>query len=158
MVRNKLERQYVLGRIAGKVLNPVPGFKVSTPYHERGPLWSLGYHTGEDHACPEGTPVVAVTWGTVIGAGIGGSPHALGSDYGNVVIIMKATGDLEYFYAHLSKIKVKVGQKVRPGMVVGLSGMSGHATGPHVHFEARPLNGRFGSDVAPIRVKKRGGK
>lgn len=153
----RLEREYIQARRAGKVLNPVPGYHVTTPYKEPGKEWQAGYHTGEDHQCPVGTPVVAVTWGHVIGAGWGGSPHALGSAYGNVVIIEKATGDLEYFYAHLSRVHVKVGQAVMPGMVVGYSGNTGNSTGPHCHFEARPLNGRYGSDVNPMQVKK-GGK
>lgn len=156
MSLTKLEQEYIKARRAGKILNPVPGYHVSTPYHESGSLWSLGYHTGEDHECPVGTPVVAVTWGHVIGAGWGGAPHALGADYGNVVIVEKGSGDLEYFYAHLSQINVRVGQAVIPGMVLGHSGATGHVTGPHVHFEARPVNGRFGSDVDPIRVKKKG--
>jgi murein DD-endopeptidase MepM/ murein hydrolase activator NlpD len=151
----RLEAQYIKDRRAGQILNPVPGFKVTTAYRKKGSEWSLGYHTGEDHACPVGTPVVAVTWGHVIGAGWGGSPHALGSDYGNVVLVEKASGDLEYFYAHLSEIQVYVGQAVMPGMVLGLSGESGHALGAHCHFEARPLNGTFGTDIDPITVKQR---
>lgn len=150
----ELEQRYIRDRRAGRVLNPVPGHKITTPYRKRGSIWSLGYHTGEDHACPVGTPVVAVTWGHVIGAGWGGYPHALGRDYGIVVLIEKATGDLEYFYAHLSHTLVRLGQAVIPGMVLGHSGNTGHSTAAHVHFEARPLNGGFGSDVNPLRVKQ----
>lgn len=148
------EAEYIRRRRAGKVLNPVPGYGISTAYRKQGSIWALGYHTGEDHACPIGTPVVAVTWGHVIGAGWGGYPHALGVDYGIVVLVEKATGDLEYFAAHLSHTLVRVGQAVIPGMVLGHSGLTGHTTGAHVHFEARPLNGRFGSDVNPLRVKQ----
>lgn len=150
----KLEQRYIKARRAGGVLNPVPGFDVTTDYHVRG-NWSLGYHTGEDHACPVGTPLVAVSWGHVIGVGWGGPPHALGADYGNVVLIEKATGDLEYFYAHMSRFNVHLGDAVIPGKIIGWSGDTGNTTGPHCHFEARPLNGSFGSDVDPIRVKKR---
>jgi murein DD-endopeptidase MepM/ murein hydrolase activator NlpD len=71
-----------------------------------------------------------------------------------VVIIEKAHGGLEYFYAHLSRVKVKVGDAVQPGQVVGLSGRTGHVTGPHLHFEARPVDGTFGTDVNPLRVKQ----
>lgn len=149
----ELEHQYRKARRDGKQLNPCPGFAITTRYRARGSEWSLGYHTGEDHACPVGTPVVAVSWGHVIGAGPGGAPHALGSAYGNVVIVEKAHGGLEYFYAHLSHISVRVGDAVQPGMVLGRSGATGHVTGPHLHFEARPVNGRFGSDVNPALVK-----
>jgi murein DD-endopeptidase MepM/ murein hydrolase activator NlpD len=154
-----LEAKYIRNRRLGRVLNPVPGHDVTTPYREKGTEWSLGYHTGEDHAAPVGSPVVAVTWGVVIGAGFGGAPHALGADYGDVVIIRKHTGDYEYFYAHLSRIMVRVGEHVKPGQVVGKVGFSGHVlpagpAGAHCHFEVRPVNGMFGSDVSPILVKK----
>lgn len=58
------------------------------------------------------------------------------SGYGNVVIVRHYNG-LETVYAHLSKIKVKAGQVVTSGQVVGLGGATGHATGTHLHFEIR---------------------
>lgn len=56
--------------------------------------------------------------------------------YGNVVIVRHYNG-LETVYAHLSKIKVKAGDIVTSGQLVGLGGMTGHATGTHLHFEVR---------------------
>lgn len=56
--------------------------------------------------------------------------------YGNVVIVRHYNG-LETLYAHLSKIKVKTGQDVTSGQVLGLGGCTGRATGPHLHFEVR---------------------
>jgi len=56
--------------------------------------------------------------------------------YGNVVIVRHYNG-LETVYAHLSKIKVKAGQTVTSGQLLGLGGMTGHATGTHLHFEIR---------------------
>ena len=56
--------------------------------------------------------------------------------YGNVVIVRHYNG-LETVYAHLSKIKVKTGQVVISGQVLGLGGATGHATGNHLHFEVR---------------------
>lgn len=151
----KLEDQYIKARRAGKILNPVPGYDITTAYHISGP-WARGYHTGEDHACPIGTPVVAVSWGHVIGAGWGAYPHDWGSPYGNVVLIETATGKYCYGYCHLSRFAVHVGQSVMPGQVVGYSGDTGNTTGPHVHFEARPSGGSYGSDVNPINVKQSG--
>lgn len=157
MIRTRLEVQYIAARLARKVLNPVPGKVVTTPYHIPGP-WDLGYHTGEDYACPVGTPIVAVTWGQVVGAGWAGAPHNWGAPYGNVVLIQQGNNQHTYGYCHLSKIIVRVGDKVRPGMVLGFSGDTGNTTGPHVHFEARTLNGTYGTDVNPMYVKKRGFK
>lgn len=56
--------------------------------------------------------------------------------FGNVVIVRHYNG-LETVYAHLSKIKVKAGDVITSGTVVGLGGMTGHATGTHLHFEMR---------------------
>ncbi|HEY1040464.1 MAG TPA: M23 family metallopeptidase [Bacteroidia bacterium] len=56
--------------------------------------------------------------------------------YGNVVIIRHYNG-LETVYAHLSKIKVKVGQVINSGELLGLGGSTGRSSGPHLHFEVR---------------------
>ena len=58
------------------------------------------------------------------------------SGYGNVIIIRHYNG-LETVYAHLSKIKVKTGQEIKAGSVIGLGGSTGKSTGPHLHFEVR---------------------
>lgn len=144
-------------RAAGKVLPVVLDqatlrpIGVSTPYLQRGPLWSLGYHTGADHPAPIGSLAIAVTRGTVIHAGPG-APW--GAAYGVMVIIRTAGRRYDYGYAHLSEALVEAGDQVVPGQVVGRTGATGHATGPHLHFEARRAGGRLGSDVRPIRVKQ----
>ncbi len=56
--------------------------------------------------------------------------------YGNVVVIMHPNG-LETVYAHLSRIKVKSGDVVKSGQVIGLGGNTGHSSGSHLHFELR---------------------
>lgn len=91
-----------------------------------------------------------------------------GNGYGNVVIVRHYNG-LETVYAHLSKIKVKAGQIVTSGQLVGLGGATGHATGTHLHFEVRykghalnPANlicfdeGRMYNDTITIRKSKYG--
>jgi murein DD-endopeptidase MepM/ murein hydrolase activator NlpD len=66
--------------------------------------------------------------------------------FGNVVIIRHYNG-LETVYAHLSKIKVKPGQVIVAGQVIGLGGSTGHSTGSHLHFEVRfkgvPINPKY---------------
>ena len=153
MSLTKLEKKYIANFRAGRINNPVPGFDVSFGWHVPDSMSQAGHHTGEDHACPVGTPVVAVTWGHVVGAGWGGAPHDWGSPYGNVVLIEQANGQHTYGYCHLSRFAVHVGQSVMPGQVVGYSGDTGNSTGPHCHFEVRPLNGSYGSDVDPMEVK-----
>lgn len=66
--------------------------------------------------------------------------------FGNVVIVRHYNG-LETVYAHLSKIKVKSGQIVTAGQLLGLGGSTGHSTGTHLHFEVRfkgvPINPKY---------------
>jgi hypothetical protein len=87
-------------------------------------------HRGIDLAAPTGTPVYATCAGTVVAAKYG----AWDSSYGNMVALYHGGGDYTN-HAHLSKIKVHVGQKVKAGQLIGLCGSTGHSTGPHVHFE-----------------------
>lgn len=86
-------------------------------------------HKGIDIDLIKGDAVVAAFDGKVrIAAKRGG--------YGNVVVIMHPNG-LETVYAHLSKLKVKPGQVVLSGQIIGLGGSTGHSTGSHLHFEVR---------------------
>lgn len=90
------------------------------------------------------TPVYAAEDGTVdwVQAWDG---HSTSGDqsYGNLVRIRHADyngGKLQTLYAHLSESRVKYGQRVREGDLIGYSGNTGHSTGPHLHFEVR-MNG-----------------
>ena len=87
-------------------------------------------HEGIDLTAPVGTPVYAAEVGEVVYAG-----NKL-RGYGNMVVLRHA-GDFMTVYAHNSVVLVKVGERVAVGQRVALSGQSGHATGPHVHFEVR---------------------
>lgn len=89
-------------------------------------------HGGVDIGVPVGTMVSAPADGTVVWAGWEDS------GYGNLVIV--ASGNVRFYLAHLAEPNVRVGQTVRAGDIVGLSGNTGRSTGPHLHYEVR-VNG-----------------
>lgn len=95
-------------------------------------------HTGIDFPAPSGTPVGAAGRGVVTFAG-----HNDGG-YGNLVVVAHRLG-FETWYAHLQRIDVVRGQSVAGGVIVGRVGATGHATGPHLHFEVR----LFGTPIDP---------
>ncbi len=84
-------------------------------------------HLGVDFGAPTGTPVRSVGDGVVSFAGVQ-------SGYGNVVQITHSA-DRVTKYAHLSRIDVRVGEKIEQGATIGAVGATGWATGPHLHFE-----------------------
>jgi len=86
-------------------------------------------HEGVDFVVPTGTPVYASAGGVVDYAG----PHP---QFGNLVEIDHGNGVVTR-YAHNSKVLVQVGQMVKRGEKISLSGSTGRATGPHLHFEVR---------------------
>lgn len=89
-------------------------------------------HTGLDIATSTGTPIKVVSDGTVTFANYKGS-------YGNLVKVEHGNG-IETWYAHTSKMYVKVGQKVTAGDTIAAVGSTGNSTGAHLHFEIR-ING-----------------
>ncbi len=90
-------------------------------------------HNGIDLAAPKGTPVYATADGIV-------GKTTYQSGLGNLIILDHGDG-LSTYYAHLSKIMVASGRKVKRGEVIGLVGSTGYSTGPHLHYEVR-TNGR----------------
>jgi murein DD-endopeptidase MepM/ murein hydrolase activator NlpD len=100
-----------------------------------GPRWGR-MHNGTDFAAPVGTPIYAPADGVVTFAG-------WSSGYGRLVKIKHDFG-IETRYAHQSRIRVKVGQRVSRGDRIGDIGNSGRSTGPHLHYEirvgGRPIN------------------
>jgi murein DD-endopeptidase MepM/ murein hydrolase activator NlpD len=89
----------------------------------------LSRHQGLDYAVPAGTPVGAINRGTVLLA------RPLYFE-GNCVIIDHGQGLLS-LYLHLSEFRTKEGDEVQPLQIIGLSGGSGRATGPHLHLAVR---------------------
>ena len=92
-------------------------------------LNSWKQHKGVDFGAPQGTPIRAVGDGTVDFAG-------WQNGYGNVVEI-RHSAQRSTLYAHMSRIDVKRGAHVEQGQHIGAVGMTGWATGPHVHFEVK---------------------
>jgi murein DD-endopeptidase MepM/ murein hydrolase activator NlpD len=111
---------------AGRFRWPIDGAAVGSPFGTRAGR----QHEGIDLPAPVGTPVYAAADGQVVyaGSGIRG--------YGNLIVIQHE-GDLLTVYAHNSELLVAQGDKVRVGQRIALSGQTGHATGPHLHFEVR---------------------
>ena len=113
----------------GKFIRPYYG-SITSRYGSR---WGRN-HNGIDYGGSVGDPVKAADGGTVKFAGWNSG------GYGNLVIINHGNGK-ETYYAHLSAVGVKAGQKVAQGAVIGKLGNTGRSTGPHLHFEIR-INGR----------------
>ena len=95
-----------------------------------GRLYTSGTHNGIDFRASIGTPVRASLAGTVLEVNQGAVKNC---QYGKWVLIKHANG-LATLYAHLSTINVTKGTTVSTGQVIGLSGNTGYATGPHLHM------------------------
>jgi hypothetical protein len=94
-------------------------------------------HTGVDVALPIGSNVYAPESGIVSRI----------ADYGDVslgkAVFMKTGSGYQYIFGHLSQVKVRVGEKIHTGEVLGLSGNTGKSTGPHLHLAAVDSHGTF---------------
>lgn len=85
-------------------------------------------HRGLDFTAPQGTPIYATGDGTVKEAGYSDG------GYGNHVVINHGYG-YQTLYGHMVKLKVRLGQKVDRGEIIGWVGSTGKSTGPHCHYE-----------------------
>lgn len=108
---------------------PLPGAKVISPYGSRGGR----RHTGVDIKTKPNDKILAAFDGTVVM-----SQRYYG--YGNYIKIKHDNG-IETIYSHNSKNYVNVGDRVKAGQVIALTGQTGRATTPHLHFECR-VNGQ----------------
>ncbi|MGH8461465.1 MAG: peptidoglycan DD-metalloendopeptidase family protein [Stenotrophobium sp.] len=119
------------------IRTPVAFARISSPFslHRRHPILNtIRAHKGVDYAAPIGTPVKATGDGHVEFIGVE-------RGFGNV-IILKHGRKYETVYGHLSRFRSRLrrGNAVRQGEVIGYVGMTGLATGPHLHYEFR-VNG-----------------
>lgn len=114
-------------------------FRFTSPY---GARWGRQHH-GIDLAGPVGTQIFATADGKVTFAG-------WQRGYGNIIKISHELGT-ETRYAHLSRIRVKVGQKVSRGALIGDMGNTGRSTGSHLHYEVR-VNGQSVDPMSFIKA------
>lgn len=102
-------------------------------------LYTSGSHSGVDFRASVGTEVKSMANGTVIGTG-DTDMYCKGASFGKWVFIKYDNG-LSSTYGHLSLISAQAGQRVATGDVVGLSGNTGHSTGPHLHVTVYASSG-----------------
>ncbi|SEG62671.1 Murein DD-endopeptidase MepM and murein hydrolase activator NlpD, contain LysM domain [Actinacidiphila yanglinensis] len=119
-----------------KFVLPVKQKGLSAYFGQSGEHW-MALHTGIDFPVQVGTPVMAVTDGTV--------RTQWNSSYGNMAIVTAPDGT-ETWYCHLSSTKIRSGT-VKAGTVIAYSGNTGNTTGPHLHLEVRPHGG---SPIDPL--------
>lgn len=132
-----------VGQMRPGLARPVATARLSSGFGMRfHPI--LGYsrlHAGVDYAAATGTPIYAVADGRVDFAGRHGG-------HGNYVKLAHNNG-LGTGYAHMSRIAVSSGERVRRGEIIGYVGSTGLSTGPHLHYEVY----RNGRTVNPLSVK-----
>jgi len=105
----------------------------TTPFSTANPqVYNGAGHNAIDIGMPSGTAIIAPLSGTVTGTGNTDSIPGCYS-YGKWILLKHANG-LSTLYAHLSSLQVSAGQSVLTGTIIGYSGMTGYATGPHLHF------------------------
>ncbi|MBI1286654.1 MAG: peptidoglycan DD-metalloendopeptidase family protein [Flavobacteriales bacterium] len=111
------------------------------------------FHTGIDFTAPRGTEIYAT------GDGVVEDVISKGRGYGNHIIIDHGFG-YETLYGHMSKFKVRKGEKVKRGDVIGYVGSTGTSTAPHLHYEVikngekiNPMNFFF-NDLSPEEYEK----
>ena len=107
-----------------KLVRPID----ASPHDGFGPRGNR-FHAGVDYPAPMGTTVWAAGDGVVSFTG-------QADGFGTLVVVQHSSG-VTTFYGHLSKILVPVGKRISRGTPLGLVGMTGDATGPHLHFEVR---------------------
>ena len=125
---------------------PVDGARISSGFKSQRKHPILGYtraHLGIDMAAPIGTPIYSAGDGVVV------EKVKMHNGYGNFVKI-RHNGEYSTLYAHMSRFaNIKVGQFVKQRQVIGYVGMTGLATGPHLHYEVH----RHGRHINPSSIK-----
>ncbi|MDR2296321.1 MAG: M23 family metallopeptidase [Clostridiales Family XIII bacterium] len=110
---------------SGSLISPLTHIEISSGFGSRGKR----RHLGVDMRSPKGSPVYAADGGVVTTSTYKGS-------YGNLIVLNHGNG-LETYYAHCDTLLASVGDVVAQGQQIGTVGISGNATGYHLHFEVR---------------------
>ncbi|MEO7923664.1 MAG: M23 family metallopeptidase [Chitinophagaceae bacterium] len=139
LVKNKeqlLSHTPAIQPVSNKDLNRIAsgfGYRIDPVYK------TTKFHAGLDFSAPQGTPIYATADGTVTTAG------STGNGYGNHVIIKHGYG-YETLYGHMVRVKMRNGQSVKRGEIIGWVGSTGKSTGPHCHYEVH----KNGEKIDPI--------
>jgi murein DD-endopeptidase MepM/ murein hydrolase activator NlpD len=135
-IQNLIDDKYIQTQMGIKYIpsiRPVPGGRITDKFGNRKDpfIERVKHHRGIDLSAQFGTNVYAVAAGVVEFTRI---KYRTNTGYGRVVIINHGNG-YKTLYGHLANVKVARGQKVDRWDVIGLSGATGRATGPHLHYE-----------------------
>lgn len=139
MIKNKeklLKAIPSIQPVSNKNLNRIGGsfgYRIDPIYKD------IRFHQGLDFTAPNGTPIYATADGVVQLAGFNTD------GYGNKVVINHGFG-YQTLYGHMLRVKVKVGQSIKRGEVIGYMGSTGKSTGPHCHYEVI----KRGTKVDPV--------
>jgi len=134
MLESGLRERMVRRELLPDLMPVRGGARLGSPFGPRFDPFGRGYamHEGLDFVASPGTDVLAAASGVVVKADY----HA---EFGNMIEINHG-GELITRYAHMSSLKVSVGNVVRRGQAIGIIGSTGRSTGPHLHFEVRANN------------------
>jgi murein DD-endopeptidase MepM/ murein hydrolase activator NlpD len=147
-VRSNVDKRNSLAAATPSIW-PTHGWLSSSMGNRADPLTGeKDFHPGLDISADKGDPVYATADGKVASA-------AMAGNYGNLVVIDHGYG-IETRYGHLSAFKVRDGQDVKRGDLLGLVGATGRATGAHLHYEVR-ANGRILNPLQLLLNPRRSG-
>lgn len=132
--------------------NPIDHMEVTSGFGMRmhPKLKTKKMHLGVDFRAPLGTEIYAARAGVVHASGV--APK--GKEGYGIIIEIDHDSSFQTYYAHLSEVKVKPGQQVEAGELIGLSGNSGFSMGPHLHFELRKDGFQIDPETFPVLVNK----
>jgi murein DD-endopeptidase MepM/ murein hydrolase activator NlpD len=147
-VRSNVDKRNSLAAATPSIW-PTHGWLSSSMGNRADPLTGeKDFHPGLDISADKGDPVYATADGKVVSA-------AMAGNYGNLVVVDHGYG-IETRYGHLSAFKVRDGQAVKRGDLLGLVGATGRTTGSHLHYEVR-ANGRILNPLQLLLNPRRAG-